>query len=186
MSVVLVAAPPSGEKVELRRLRVPLPPDRALPVAAKRALAYVASQRGGAEGASQVAPAGTRPIDSCLREVQMVHRTGVTLREKGDAEGAIAAYREALRIEPNDSKAHNSLGLALGDKGDREGELVEYREAIRLNPRYAAAHYNLGITLEQKGDLQGAFQEFRAAYNLNSSDPDYRKAYERLSRQGQK
>jgi len=35
--------------------------------------------------------------------------------------------------------------------------------------------------LEQKGDRNGALVEYRAALQLDSQDPDFRKAYERLS-----
>ena len=55
-------------------------------------------------------------------------------RNKGDLDGAIAEYREALRLNPNDDEAHFNLGVALGKKGDWDGAIAEYREALRLNP----------------------------------------------------
>jgi tetratricopeptide (TPR) repeat protein len=88
-----------------------------------------------------------------------------------------------LRIDPNSSAAHASLGLALGHKGDLDGEIAEYREALRLDPQAADVHYNLGRALEREGDRQGALEEYRSAYKLNSQFPLFRQAYERLLQQ---
>lgn len=43
-------------------------------------------------------------------------------------------------------------------------------------------HYNLGVALEQNGDLQAALDEFRRGGEIQPSDPDYRAAYERVSK----
>ena len=43
---------------------------------------------------------------------------GIALYDKGDLDGAIAAYREVLRLDPRSVLAHNNLGNALRDKGD--------------------------------------------------------------------
>ncbi len=59
---------------------------------------------------------------------------GNALDHKGDLDGAIAEYREALRLNPKDVVAHINLGVALASKGDMDGEIGEYREALRLNP----------------------------------------------------
>lgn len=60
---------------------------------------------------------------------------GRALDDKGDWDGAIAEYREALRLNPNYDTVHNNLGIALGHKGDTDGAIAEYREALRLNPK---------------------------------------------------
>ena len=44
---------------------------------------------------------------------------------KGDMDGAIAEYREALRLNPNNDMAHYNLGLALEHKGDWDGAMAE-------------------------------------------------------------
>jgi Flp pilus assembly protein TadD len=43
---------------------------------------------------------------------------GYGLFKKGDGDGAITEYREALRLNPNYAEAHVNLGLALGQKHD--------------------------------------------------------------------
>ena len=54
---------------------------------------------------------------------------GLALGKKGDVDGEIAEYREALRINPNNGAAHNNLGVALEHQGDRPGALEEFRTA---------------------------------------------------------
>ena len=45
------------------------------------------------------------------------YNLGVALGSKGDLDGAIAEYREALRLNPNNDEAHVNLGVALGQQG---------------------------------------------------------------------
>jgi lipoprotein NlpI len=92
----------------------------------------------------------------------------------------IAEEREALRLNPNNDKAHASLGLALGKKGDWGGAIAQFREALRLNPSYDLAHFGLRLALEKKANLREAFEEFRAAYTIDPKDPFYKLNYERL------
>lgn len=92
---------------------------------------------------------------------------GNGLFEKGDWEGAISAFRKALRSNPNLAEAHSNLGLALRRTGDFDGAIAEYREALRLNPKLAAAHCGLGVALGNKGDLNGMISEEREALRLN-------------------
>ena len=56
-------------------------------------------------------------------------------------DAAIGKYHEALRIEPNYSKMHISLGVALAGKGGLDSAIKEYQEALRLDhkPHVAAA-----------------------------------------------
>ena len=72
---------------------------------------------------------------------------GLALRDKGDVEGAIACYREAIRLDPKLVSTHVNLGHALSDRGDVEGAIACYREALRLDVKNANAHNNLAWIL---------------------------------------
>ena len=98
-------------------------------------------------------------------------------------DGAIAEYRETIRLQPQLSRAHNNLATALREKGALAEAIAEYREAVRLESGNAVAHYNLGIALEKRGDRHAALEQFRIAANLQPNDPDFAAGVERLSGQ---
>src|SRR5947199_198608 len=61
-------------------------------------------------------------------------RRGDELLSKKDWDGAIAEYREALRLDPKNDEGHVKLGQVLGKKGDWDGAVAEEREALRRHP----------------------------------------------------
>ena len=53
-----------------------------------------------------------------------------------DFDGAEAAYRRAIEIDPNYADAHYNLALLL-EPGGLDGAEAAYRRAIEINPNYA-------------------------------------------------
>ena len=102
---------------------------------------------------------------------------GNALYTKGDAKGAAAAFREAIRIGPDLALPHFNLGNALYASGDPDGALAEYQEAIRLEPDHADAHCNLGEILLGKGEIDGALAAYREVIRLK---PDFAEAHGKL------
>jgi tetratricopeptide (TPR) repeat protein len=90
----------------------------------------------------------------------------MTLDASGDRPGAIAEYREAIRLRPDAPEAHYNLGVGLQASGDLPGAAAEYREVIRSRPDLAAARGKLGECLSGSGDLPGAIAAFREAIRL--------------------
>ena len=74
---------------------------------------------------------------------------GLALKNKCDLDGAVAEYREALRLDPNIARAHNNLGVVLEQNGDRQGALGEYRAAYMLDPKNADYKQNYERLLQQ-------------------------------------
>ena len=91
---------------------------------------------------------------------------GNALRAKGDVDGAIAEYREALRVKPDYAMAHHNLANALFAKRDLDGAVAAYLEVLRLKPDDAMAHFDLGTTLSEKGETDRAIAEIRKAITL--------------------
>ena len=58
---------------------------------------------------------------------------GDLLRAEGQTESALEHYRQALRSQPDLSRAHLSLGLALVNTGDEEPGVVHLRRAAQGN-----------------------------------------------------
>jgi tetratricopeptide (TPR) repeat protein len=64
-------------------------------------------------------------------------------------EEAIAAYDQAIRLDPNSAMAYNNKGFALYNLKRYKEAIAAYDQAIRLDPNYALAYYNKGLALER-------------------------------------
>jgi tetratricopeptide (TPR) repeat protein len=83
---------------------------------------------------------------------------------------AITQLSEALRLDPYNADAHNSLGAALQKLGNREQAMVHFRTAIRLQPDNALAHYNMGLFMGL--DFDEALRELQTARRLLPDRPE--------------
>ena len=99
---------------------------------------------------------------------------GTARLAKGDLDGAIQDYSEAIRLKPDYADSFNGRGVARHDKGDLDGAIQDYSEAIRLKPDYSIAFDNRGTARHVKGDLDGAIQDHSEAIRL---EPDYARAF---------
>ena len=89
--------------------------------------------------------------------------------ELSGSPSAVAAYREALTIEPHHLPALINLGNLLL-ASDRIGEAIDcFNRAITVEPSFAPAHEGLGVALQRRHDLAGALAAFESARGL---DPD--------------
>jgi TonB family protein len=100
------------------------------------------------------------------------YQEGETLRAEKNFDGAIVAYREAIRARPEFPAAHLGLGIALRDKGDLNNAASEIREVLRERPSDAGAHNALGLTLFRAGDFNGAAVEYQEFVRLNPQDAE--------------
>jgi tetratricopeptide (TPR) repeat protein len=72
------------------------------------------------------------------------HNLGTHLLGQGDVNGALARYREALRLNPRFDRAHNNLGRLLLSSGHTAEAIDSFNAAIASNPQFATAYLNLG------------------------------------------
>jgi predicted TPR repeat methyltransferase len=82
----------------------------------------------------------------------------VVLRAKGRIVEAEAAYRAAIRIDPEHSDAYNNLGVLLnGQKREREAALC-FSKVITLRPRYPEARRLLAVAYSTLGEVDKAVE----------------------------
>lgn len=79
--------------------------------------------------------------------------------EKGWWDQAVSEFKEAVRLNPSDAKAHHSLGVAFARKSAWNLALVEFKEAVRLEPELPQAHYGLGVAYVRNNDHSGALEQ---------------------------
>ncbi|MFA4915600.1 MAG: tetratricopeptide repeat protein [Syntrophales bacterium] len=94
---------------------------------------------------------------------------GNVLLYRGDIDGAIAHYMEALRFKPDHALVRNNLGMALMYRGKFEEAKNQYIEALRIKPNQAKVYNNMGVLLAKQGKRESAIAYFREALRI---DPD--------------
>lgn len=87
--------------------------------------------------------------------------------DNGDIDAALACYRQALAIAPDNPRAHLNLANALRARRDYPAALAALRHALTLDPGYAHAHFNLGLLLADTGDRAAATAAFDTASRLD-------------------
>lgn len=105
--------------------------------------------------------------------------TGAWLVEQGDLKCALAAFEEAVRLEPGSPQAHYNLGAARARAEQLPAAAAEFRLALKYKPGMTRAHNALGSLLMQMGKAAEAEAEFRQALRL---DPNSVSALDHLAR----
>ncbi len=95
---------------------------------------------------------------------------GLTKSDKGDLDGAIADFNQALKLDPNFVRALGNRGNAQKDKGDLDGALADFSRIIELDPKSAHAYAGRAEVKRNKGDLDGAIADFNRAIELDPKD----------------
>jgi len=87
---------------------------------------------------------------------------------------AEADYQQAVKLAPDDARAHVALATAyLAEKKNDEAK-AELMKALQLDPRNAAAHAAFGDLYLAAGDNGVAEEQYRAAVALDPGNAAYR------------
>jgi tetratricopeptide (TPR) repeat protein len=104
---------------------------------------------------------------ACTSRNPIAHNNlGNALAARGQVDEAIAHYRMALEIKPDDVKAHNNLGSALAGRGQIDEAIAHYHKALQINPDDAETHNNLALVLAARGQTDEAIAHYRRALEL--------------------
>jgi tetratricopeptide (TPR) repeat protein len=97
--------------------------------------------------------------------------------QKGDQEAAAGAWRSALELNPEDSRANNNLGFALARLGKLDEAIACWETALKSNDQVLEVRVNLAHALEtrgvaalQKGALDEALPRLRRAAQLKPDE----------------
>ena len=89
----------------------------------------------------------TQRIQRTAFERQASYYRGVEMAEKGQLEAAISAFRDAIKLDPNNADPQYALGDVLHDSGKDAEALDAYVKATQLAAVRASAHPKLNVAL---------------------------------------
>ncbi len=93
---------------------------------------------------------------------------GNQLLQEGKLEDAIAAYCQAIELNPANSWFHHQLGEALAKLGRWDEAVTAFRCAIQIKPDFSWSYHHLGDALAQQQKCEESAVAFRKAIELNS------------------
>jgi superkiller protein 3 len=74
----------------------------------------------------------------------------------GDHEAAVAAYREALQIDPDFADAWEGLSMALSDLGRFDEAIAAAERVVTLMPDELLSYTNISRIYQKAGDVPNA------------------------------
>ena len=120
------------------------------------------------QGKFQEAEAICRELITAGTTNYIIHANlGMLLKRRGEPASAIAAYQQALALNPRDPNLHYNLGNAFKSQGNLKLAIAAYTKALELNPADAESHYNLGNAHKSLDNLQAAIAAYRNVLELN-------------------
>lgn len=95
---------------------------------------------------------------------------GVDRSQLGDTQGAIAAWTQALSIDPSNAHSYYYRGVARAEQKDYTGAIEDFDQVISLNPNYVNAYIKRGEVYYSLGDRQGAIKDYHKVLCLKPTD----------------
>ncbi|MBA7687095.1 Beta-barrel assembly-enhancing protease [subsurface metagenome] len=103
---------------------------------------------------------------------------GQVLVKLGDIDGAIAQYREAIRIKSGKPIPHYFLAQVYRKQGRTDKAIEYYSKTLQILPTHVDAYFNLGLTYQTQGRLDKAIEQYSEALRLR---PNHAKAHNNLA-----
>jgi tetratricopeptide (TPR) repeat protein len=117
---------------------------------------------------------GTSVRARFVRWVPQAEYTAEDYNERGNAyftnnnhDLAIAAYTQAIRLNPNYAQPYANRGVLYRDKGDNDRAIADLTQAIRLNPNNANYYYFRATAYNQRGNYAQARTDIDRTLQLN-------------------
>jgi len=98
----------------------------------------------------------------------------LTRQQLGCWQNSETLFRHALKVSPDNYRAHYNLGFALSEKGSHAEAIHHYKEAVRLRPNYTDARCNLAVELIRENRSDEAVQQLLDVIRIEPDSWDAR------------
>jgi len=119
-------------------------------------------------------PAATASAPPTGSDAKAYVAYGISNGAKGDLDAALAAFDQALKLDPKYAPAYYNRGYAHALQNKTDAAIADYAQAIQIDPNYKEAYYQRGSLMGQKGNFDNAISDFAAVIKI---DPKYAPAY---------
>jgi tetratricopeptide (TPR) repeat protein len=121
--------------------------------------------------AGPMAPAAQAPTAQTADDF---FKQGWAKMHQSDWRGAVAAFDQAIRLDPKKVDAYMERGASKLMLGDQSGGMADYDQAVKIDPKNTETYLKLGEALSMK-DPKGAIADYQQVIAL---DPKNTRAYE--------
>jgi len=118
-------------------------------------------------------------IDTPATDFYRLSDSAWDLAKKGQYEPAIAEWKKALQLSPENDRAHNNVVFCSPELESFDEAIPHFEKTLKVNPEYPDAHSNLGVALAGTGNPDQAIVEFEKALKIN---PGSAEAHNNLGR----
>ena len=129
-------------------------------------------------GAQPPYPLPSRPLEHPQASAAQWYDRALS-QEQDDPADAEAAYRRALKIEPDFANAYANLGALLCEHGRWSEAVALFDEGLQHCPQVALLHFNRGIALEELKRHDEALAAYLACVQV---DPGFADAHYNAAR----
>ena len=111
------------------------------------------------------------------------HKLGTALFLMGDLPGAVAQFRDTVRLAPRTgrdetaAKAHYSLGVLMASAGLGPQAIEHLTSAVSYNPNYVEALVALADALRRQGRVADSLARYQEALRVNPRSNEARFGY---------
>lgn len=116
-----------------------------------------------AQATPKMREAARKALELDPRNVNALVELGNADNADGNASAARSEYERAIKLDPNNARAHLDYGTVL----PLEQDLVQTREAARLDPGSGTAQNNLATIYQEMGNWPGMVEAGQALHKLS-------------------
>src|SRR3982751_4087293 len=73
--------------------------------------------------------------------LEQLESRAIELKSRGDAAGALAAWRQAAALDPGSARIQDEIGFLLVVLNRRDEALQYFERAVRLDAKFVPGHY---------------------------------------------
>lgn len=106
---------------------------------------------------------------SVLSEVDSLYLDGLTATVRRNFAGALAAYSQIARLEPEKAEVHVDLGRAYEKNNQSDKAIESYLEATKRDPQNASAFLRLGVLYGRTRNMDASKTAFDKAEEIYQS-----------------